>query len=478
MAKELADQEPVTEAEKLTAEKVASIMKESMPILVKEVGQQVAEDLKDQWEGSLEKTAKAQEKEDREARKSLNAPLDVQKAVADARTQVQREAEKSGEGDFNVMSELMKAMLATKSSDPDVVMNKIKSSYESSRDPKQGPEKKAIVEEIEKSYDRQRDQTKSMQASQFDNAGILIPEPVSDEIIPLLESMTFVRRRAGGAISLDRGTLKVGKQNQRATAFHLDEAEDYRPSEAKFSDLKLDAKKLTAMQVATREMIQYGGDVAARIISTDLATALAQKEDETLLRSEGTEKRPRGLRHWISDDQIFTDPVDDFENNIQNILATLVRQVKTLLNQKLPVTTQNSTFGINPDIWASMFRAHDAGSGISPFRAEMREGRILGYEFDVSTNVPNALDRGGVPTSEMYFVYWPAVLMGAVPGVRLEVSTEGSYIGADGQMKSAYSRDEAIWKAVQYYDMVLRYDFAGTVQEVPSDWTALGADNP
>ena len=451
--------EQIEEQDKMTAEKIAEILKASMPVMVSELGTQLADQMKDQWEKSLEQVAKDQEQADRDARESANMPLDVQKAVAQGARAEQREKENAPDP-MDTMAAIVRAMATTKSDQPLNILNAIKA--------EKGVENH-VIESMEKAISLQEQTRSAMQASQFDNAGILIPEEVSSEMIPLLESLTFIRRRAGGAVPLTHGTLKVGKQNSRATATHQDEQDDYTPTSGKFGDLKLDAKKLTAASVQTREMAQFGGNVGAGIITRDLVTAIAQKEDVTLLRSNGTEYQPRGIRHWIRDENILNDPIDTFDNNIQNLLATLVRIIRIQLESDLPISTQNSTFAMAPTTWANLYRAHDPGSGIAVFKSEIESGRILGYEFDVTNNVPANLDVNGDVGTELYFIHWPSVLVGAVPGLRMEMSTTASYM-ENGVLKSAFSRDEMVFKAVQYYDMVFRYDFGAVMQALPADW--------
>lgn len=446
--------------EPLTAKDVAKILKEAMPTIVEEAGQKVAEQIKDGWEESLETRAKEDEQKKIEKAKSHNMPFDVQKAVSDAKKAVVREGQAKSKA-WEAMASIFSAMAKNKSDDPYLISRTIKDSSQDTE----------IIDIVEKAVARQEVQRDTMQASQFDNAGILIPEQISNEIIPLLESLTFVRRRAG-SITLERGTMKLHKQNQRAQAFYGDELDDYTQSAAKFSDLKLDAKKLMAMSIHSREMAMFGGSQAAQIITNDLITALAQRSNNAFLRGAGTEKTPRGIRNWIRDENIFNDPVTDFQNNIQNLLATVVRSIVTLLNTDLPVTTANTQWAINPDIWAQFYRAHDPGSGISPFRSEVDSGRILGYEFDVSTSVPKGIvPEGGEASNEMYLIHYPAVLIGAVNGIRLEQSSEASYVDEEGKMRSMWSRDEVGFKAAEYHDMVLRYDFGAVVQYLPEDWT-------
>ena len=440
----------------LTPEEIKAVMKEAMPAMASQLGQNMAQEMKDQWSKSLEEVAKEEEQKDRENRRSHSTPGTVAGSI--------RSEEPDETSEKETFSDILKAMLRGETNRTSGVL----------REMKQNPDHYAdkSIERMERAEQKETVQKDGMQASQFDNAGVLLDDPVAEGIIELLEANTFIRQRVS-TVDLPSGTLKLNKQNQRATAAYGDEVEDITPSEAKFGQLQLDAKKIRGSQVHSRDFVQFGGEVASQIIQRDLATAIAQESEKALLRDEGTEARPRGIRHWIDEDKTFEpEPVDDFANNFQNILATLVRQIRILLEHEVPVSFQNTTFAMNERTWESLTRTVDAGSGQAVFRSEMEAGRILGFEYDMSTGVPSNLSTSEIdgPVSELYTIWWPAFIMGVVPGLRVEASTEAAYMGADGQLKSAFSKDQAVFKAIEYHDLVGRYDFGASVTNVPSDW--------
>jgi HK97 family phage major capsid protein len=440
----------VPKNEELTAQTVAEIVKAAMPAIREAAGEAVGQAVRDSWEKSLEGVAKTQE----QARATNTPVAELHAAGRNAIGAVVTGEERSTDGESRA-GVFFWALCQAKG-------DLERASAIAKADPRYN-------KATERTFEKVLDRTKSVsQASNFSDAGVLIPEEYSGRIVELLENLTVVRRRAGTPLTLRRGSLNMGKQNQRATAFYIDEAEDLKISGHKYSDLRLDLKKLTALQVVTNDLLRFADNVDARIIR-DLATAIAQKEDATLLRSNGTEKRPKGLLHWITDDHKI-DPVEDLGGGIDNILATLVTMVALVKKKNLPVSSQNSSFIFNTDVWRSLYMRQT--NGIHFFKAEMDAGRILGYQFDETNQVPDNVGDDGQST-EIYFQYWPAIELGVGPEIALDVSKDASYIDETGSLVSAWSRDQQAFRMIQYHDMISTYDFAGSVCEnVPKLWLA------
>lgn len=444
----------VPKTEELTAATVAEIIKASMPALREAAGEAVGQAFRDNWEKSLEDVAKLQERAN-----ATNTPVpqivaaekNPMGALVSGEEKDDKDASRAGvffwslcqaKGDLEKASALAKA------------------------DPRYN---KATERTFEKILDRSKSVS---QASNFSNAGVLIPEEYSTKIVELLENLTVVRRRAGTPLTLNRGSLNMGKQNQRAQAFHQDESEDLIISGHEYADLRLDLKKITALQVVTNDLLRFADNVDTRVIR-DLATAMAQTQDATLIRSNGTAMKPKGLKSWIRDANKLAAPVTGTGDPISNVLATLVTLVAYLKKENLPITTANSSFIFNTDVWRSLYMKHI--NGVHMFKAEMDAGRFLGYQFDETNQIPDNVGTGGDKT-EIYLQYWPAIELAVGPEVRLDVSQDASYKDASGNLVSAWSRDQQAFRMIEYYDMISTYDFAGAmVENVPKLWTATDA---
>lgn len=449
--------EPAPPENQLTASIVAETIKAVMPTIVDQAGQRMAETIKDTWEESLEKTAKAQEEQAREARKASLKPTGFQEQLT--AKQVEERTSKNAQTD---LGSLYKASMVAQ-------LKQIPLTEALKQDKTLGDDRrKSLIERVQKAGE-------IMQAGNYENAGILIPEDTAREIIPLLESQTVFLRRATTA-PVPRGSLKLHKQNMRIQASWTDESEDLAITGQQFSELKLTPKKLRAGGAYSQEMLMYGGPLAANVITRDITTALSQRLDESLFRGTGTEYQPRGLRDWTRNANKLAAPIATFDNNIQNMLATLVRAKVALLNEDLPgITPTSTTWYLNPDLWGSFYRAHDPNSGISVFQAELSQGRLLGHEIDISTaNPANLIDEGepGVDKSDLTLIYWPGIVVGMGPGMSIESSNVASYRNpVTGDLVSAWSQDEIVTKGAIYADMVARYDFCAHYTRVPSNYT-------
>jgi HK97 family phage major capsid protein len=305
-----------------------------------------------------------------------------------------------------------------------------------------------------KAYGASSTITKALGASQFDEGGILVPEDVSQDVIELLRPLSAVRRGNPRIISMPRGSQTFPKIDVSASAAYVNENEDIPASQQIFGGKRMTARKLAAIVPISNELLTTTMQGADGIIRSDLIAELSKTEDAALLRGDGTESTPQGIRfqaaagnisgtNGTSATQIEQDIVDLIDD-LSNANISLDRAVFIM-----PTRSRNRLYNLRDS----------NGNLIFP---EVREaGTLFGLPLIVSNTIPT--DLGGGSATELYLVDFSNVVLGEIQGIRIETSRDGAY-KLDGQLVSAFSRDQTLVRVVLFHDIMLRHPEAVAVK--------------
>lgn len=115
------------------------------------------------------------------------------------------------------------------------------------------------------------------------------------------------------------------------------------------------------------------------------------------------------------------------------------------------------------------------------FREEMNTGKLNGYPFLTTTQLPTNLQTDG-KGSYLFLVDMADILIGDAYTADIEVSYEGAYKGSDGTMVSAFQRDQTIFRIIREHDIQTRHIQSIAVADVdawaPGGWTGQSAGAP
>jgi HK97 family phage major capsid protein len=302
--------------------------------------------------------------------------------------------------------------------------------------------------------DRGGELAKALTAGSLSGGGATIPQVFAAEIIGLLRAQTVVRRMGARQIPLPNGAATVPRMTGGGTANYIGETQDSPKSEATFGQMKLTAKKLSALTPVSNDLIQYSSVAVDNMILDDLIMSLRLAEDAAFLRGSGTEFTPRGIRNSLNAANVIA---ANATVNLANITQDLGKIENALMNANVAMV--NVGYVLNPTTYNYLKNILNA-NGVRVF-PELDAMTLRGYPVGLTTQVPSNMG-GSTNESEVYFVNFIDFVIADVEAYDVKVSSEASYM--DGStLVSAFSRDETVLNIIARHDCGMRYDRAAAV---------------
>jgi HK97 family phage major capsid protein len=114
---------------------------------------------------------------------------------------------------------------------------------------------------------------------------------------------------------------------------------------------------------------------------------------------------------------------------------------------------------MSPSVYTYLEGLRDGnGNKVYP---EMAAMKLKAWKIEFTNQLPEDLGVGG-NESEIYFVDFSQVLIPDTMNVRLDISTDATYMDG-GQLVSAFSRDQTVIRVIAEHDFGLRHDKACAV---------------
>jgi HK97 family phage major capsid protein len=324
---------------------------------------------------------------------------------------------------------------------------------------------KEIVEKSKTARDKSINEQvmKALEASTGSAGGFLIPTQESSDFIDLLTPRAIVRSFGTSTLDMDSGTIQIQKLNAGSTAYYIGETRDATASQQDFGMKKLTARKLAVLVPISNDLIRRGGPKVNAIVRNDALRSASLKEDVTFIRSQGGEFTPKGLRYLAKSEHVIAATSG---YNLAKVTFDLGRMV--LLMEEANVAFGNPGWMFAPRTKQYLMTVRD-GNGNYAFRAEMLTGRLWGYPFKTTTQIPRNLGVGS-NLSEIYLVDFDDVIIGQTLGVEVALSTEASYIDpVSGEFRNAFTQDLTLLRVLMEHDIQIRYD-ASIVVLTDVDW--------
>ena len=299
-------------------------------------------------------------------------------------------------------------------------------------------------------------QAKAMQSGTPVAGGFLVPETFSREIIDFLRPQSIVRAAMPRYLPMGPGTggmIKLSRVNEGSKAYYIGESVDIPKTELQFGQLTLVWKKLAALVPISNDLLRYSSPGADGIVRDDVVQAMAQRENQTLLRGRGSNFAPKGLRYWASEGNVIE---ANGTVTLQNVTNDLSSAILALLNGNIPMVRPCWMMAPRTMIYLATLLTD---IGHYAFRDEVLQGRLWGYPIKLSTEMPITLtksdDNAVNDTSEIYFVDMADAVLGEAMAMTVDSSSEASY--KDGSdLTSAFSRDETVIRVMTEHDFVMR----------------------
>ncbi len=285
------------------------------------------------------------------------------------------------------------------------------------------------------------------------DGGYALQGNFSSEIIELLRPVAVVRSLGPNTVPLD-GTYTQNRLLSGAAGGYIGENKDIPATKGSFGSLKLAAKKLAALLPISNDLLRRNGGASAdAAVRDDLMISLANTEDISFIRANGTAYSPKGLRWWVL-------PANLIAASNGSTVALVAQDLGKL---KLALRKGNIRF-VRPGYMISPRTEYFLqnllnGLGYPIYKDEMASGKLNGYPYRVTTQIPENLTVSAVPgCTEIYFADFADVTIGDAPQIGIEFSTEASYIDpTTGTLVSAFSQDQTVMRIIIEHDIGMRH---------------------
>lgn len=298
-----------------------------------------------------------------------------------------------------------------------------------------------LISKIEEGIER----TKALGTSTGAAGGFTVAETLSSEIIDLLTAKAVIRK-AGAMVMPMVGNLSIPRMATGATAYYTGESSNITKSEQTFEQIQLSEKTLAALVPYSNTLLRNSSAAIERIVRDDMARQIALKEDITFLRGDGTSNTPKGISKWLNNSFNANGTV-----SYTNVNADLAKAVYYL--QEDNVDLSNAAWFFHPRSWKYLYSVLDA-NGNPVFRDEMQSGKLYGFPFHVTTQIPITITSN---YSEVYLVAMDQCIIAENEQLMIDVFDQASYDPGTGTLVSAAQRDETLVRAIERHDFALRH---------------------
>jgi HK97 family phage major capsid protein len=318
-----------------------------------------------------------------------------------------------------------------------------------------GGDQRAVAHAAEGLYGSEMGQiVANMEQATNTKGGFLVDEAYSSDFIDILRPRVQVRRMGARSIPMPDGNLTMRKKTAGTSASYIGERAPAPATGATVDQIKMSAKRLTALVPITNQLIRRASLNVQQMIRDDLIEGVAVKEDQQFLRGTGSATAPAGLRNMIASAHVI--PANATVNlvNVTNDLGNLRLAV---LNANIPMT--QCGYIMSPRSMLFLENLRD-GNGNKAF-PEVAEGRLGIYPIGVTTSVPDNLG-GGTNESEIYFGDFAQFMIGDTEQIAIAASDVAAYDDG-GTIRAAFSNDETVVRVIAEHDTQVRYDTAFAV---------------
>lgn len=312
-----------------------------------------------------------------------------------------------------------------------------------------------VVDYAKKTWGADAPVTRVLSATDFTAGGAVVPAPVSEEIIELLRPASAVRRMSPTILGMNNGSLTIPKITGGATASYVSENSNLPATGQTWGNIQLVARKLGCIVPMSNDWLRRAVPGADTLVRDDTVAAVAQRSDLAFIRGDGTQDTPRGLKYLMAAANVIP---ANATINLDNVTVDLGKLWLALASNNSRMTRPGWIF--SPRTLNYLMNVRD-GNGNFAFQAELATGKLRGYPFSMTTQVPVNLG-GGTDESEIYFVDWADFAIGETTGMLIDMSGEAAYWDGSA-VQAAFSRDQTVLRVITEHDTALRHDFSAAM---------------
>ncbi|MDU9391547.1 phage major capsid protein [Pseudomonas sp. zfem002] len=295
--------------------------------------------------------------------------------------------------------------------------------------------------------------------------GVLVPQNFATDIIESLRPVSIVRKMGVTSLPLNNGNLTMPRITGNTVVSYIGSDTDIPVTGMSFADTKLSAKTAAAIVPISNDLLAMSGvnQRVDAIVANDLTVSMGLSEDLHFIRADGSGVLPKGLRHWAPAFNVLPAPaaagltlekIDLFLGRMMLRLETANVQMKSCGWLMAPRVLR----------WLQSLRD---GNGNKAY-PEIEAGMLKGYPVGLSNQIPVNLGAGGDKT-ELYFVNFADCMIGEDMDLSIGFSSEASYKDAEGNMVSAFQRNQTLVRVIAKHDFGPRH-VESVVVAVDLDW--------
>ena len=301
---------------------------------------------------------------------------------------------------------------------------------------------------------------KSLRITDYEDGGVLAPYEYSSELIDLLRPLTVVRQLGARVLPLSGGMI-MPRQVSGSSAFYVGEEGEVNASKLQFGDLKFEEKELMTVVPVSNKLIRVAGERANQVVTDDITQNMAIKSDAAFIRGQGTEFSPKGMFYWADSDNKVSMSDDGGSITLETVDYDLTNLMYKLKAADIPMIRPGWIISPRTEIY--LMRLKDS-NGNYVYRDEMKDGLIWGMPYRATNQIADNLGNNG-DESEVYLADFAQLIIAESSQVQFLVSNEASYKDANGNLVSAFSKDQTVVRAKAIHDFGARHDKAIAVLE-------------
>lgn len=294
---------------------------------------------------------------------------------------------------------------------------------------------------------------KALSVTSPTDGGYLVPEVYANEIIELLYPATVIYSLGARRLGMANGNLNIPKIKTGSRAMFTGENRAIPKSAPKFGNLKLSAKKLTALIPMSNDLLRstnFDNDV---IVGQDVTKQMALGVDWGALNGTGGEFQPLGITKNKGVQNIDVTALDELYASSAGVLTAAFPNYLVASVLKNNVYADGLGFVFNTSV-EQFFKSLRDNVGSFIFAKEMNDnGTLVGYPYRTT----NLLETTGGKSS-IIFGNWNDLVIGEQGALEIETSREGSWTDDAGNLISAFENDQTLIRAINNVDTGLRHD--------------------
>lgn len=275
------------------------------------------------------------------------------------------------------------------------------------------------------------------------SSGGYLLSPVMGEFVERLTADAIVRQLGARVLPLPNGTMTMPAGSTGATANWTGEGAVAGSSQPSLRSVTLAAKKLKVVVPVNNELLADAGNAADMWVEDEAKTAAALAEDLAFIRGTGVSTSPKGLRYWAQSGNVFNITHQAAAATLEEIVADLGRAISKLADNDVKMLRCGWAMSKRTE-WR--LRTMLNSFGVFAFKDEMDSGRLLGFPFASTTQIPNNLSVvGSADESEVYFADFYSCVIGERQGIEMNVYEGGAYYDSDtSAVVSGISQDQTV----------------------------------